>query len=83
MTTEQLRDQNRVSKMTDNSGVRAVRQPDQEIRKSLWLGQPQDARCVSQHVKEDRRAGGSCQVSIAPVLFDLEVESRYSYRYGI
>ena len=66
-------------KLTDDLGVRVVRQPDQEIRKSLWLGQPQDARCVSQHVKEDRRAGGSCQVSISPVLFDLEVESRYSY----
>ena len=66
VTTEQLRDQNRGSKMKDNSGVRAVRQPDQEIRKSLWLGQPQDAWCVSQHVKEDRRAGGSCQVSISP-----------------
>ena len=79
VTTEQLRDQNRVCNMTDNSGVRAVRQPDQKIRKPLWLGQPQDARCVSQHLKEDRRAGGSCQVSISPVLFDLEVESRYSY----
>ena len=67
--------------MKDNSGVRAVRQPDQETRKPLWLGQSQDARCVSQHVKEDRRVGGSCQVSIAPVLFDLEVESRYSIQW--